>query len=348
MKKFESIGKAILSLHWIFFFSLLISPVFALKAQNAVRPINTWYLYTEGKSSFKELEPFKEIIASISVFGNPPKLFIEECQQHGIEVYHAVSGNEKTIDTSQKRKTVIEQYLRICHSLGYDGIDLDYEALNPQIREVYSLFLKEVSDRLHKEGKKLSQCVGFYNSLYQNNLEQMFYDVNVVSSSCDLVRVMCYDMYYAPGRFDKSLLGRIDCQGVGATSHYPFVKEALTFWLRYVPADKLVMGLPAYSNDYEITPEGKGEQVYAAVPQQVRGLMPPPVWLWFEQINLYVYNDAGNRPHLFYASDARSTDALLRLADELKIHKIGFWHFGSVDPRIWQVTRQWISNSMLR
>ena len=41
----------------------------------------------------------KEIISSISVFGNPPKSFIDECHQNHIEVYQAVGGNEETIDT---------------------------------------------------------------------------------------------------------------------------------------------------------------------------------------------------------------------------------------------------------
>ncbi|MEG2149685.1 MAG: glycosyl hydrolase family 18 protein [Bacteroidaceae bacterium] len=347
MKHIKLVDKVALSFRWFVFLFLLISPNLAINAQITTKKIDTWYLYTEGKSSFQELVPFKDIIASISVFGNPPKSFIEECHQNQIEVYHAVSGDEKSIDSSAKRKIIAEEYLRICDTMGYDGIDLDFEALNPQVKEMYSLFLFEISEKLHHAGKKLSQCVGFYNSLYQNDFDHLFYDVKVVSSTCDLIRVMCYDMYYAPGRFDKSLLNRVDCQGVGATSHYPFAKEAMKFWLTYVSSDKLVMGLPAYSNDYEMTNNGKGRQIYGSVPQNVKGVLPAPTWLWFEKINIYTYSDTNDCPHLFYASDERSTESLLHLADELKIQKIGFWHFGSVDPKIWTVTQKWISTARM-
>ena len=44
---------------------------------------------------------------------------------------------------------------------------------------------------------------------------------------------------------------------------------------------------------------------------------------------------------LFYASDARSTEALLELADELGISQIGFWHFNSVDPQMWDTAAKW-------
>lgn len=345
MKHPQLVSQSALILHSLLLSFLFLSFAFAARAQPVTRKVDTWYIYKEGKSSFKDLEPFKDIIRSISVFGSPPKSFIAECHQHKIEVYHAVSDNEKAIDSPEKIKAITQQYVNICNSIGYDGIDLDYEALKPQIKEMYSLLLKELSAKLHQSGKKLSQCVGFYNSLYQNNLDQMFYDVKVLSTTCDLVRVMCYDMYYAPGRLDKALLHRVDCQGIGGTSNYPFVKEAMTFWLKYVPKEKLVMGLPAYSNDYEIAPEGKGMQLYASVPESIKGALPSPTWLWFEKINLYVYNDTHNTTHLFYASDAQSTEALLSLANELEINNIGFWHFSSVDLPMWEVTQKWISTS---
>ena len=39
-----------------------------------------WFVYKDW-NSFKDIEPVKEIINSISVFGNPPKSFIDECHR---------------------------------------------------------------------------------------------------------------------------------------------------------------------------------------------------------------------------------------------------------------------------
>lgn len=342
MKQFKLAVRSALILKTVLFSFLLMGPVLFVNAQTAVKKIDTWYVYKEGKSSFKDLEPFKDMLGSISVFGKPSKSFMDECHLNNIEVYQGVSGKESSIDTPEKIKVMIEKYLNDCKAVGYDGIDLDYEALNPAVRDMYSVFLKELSVALHKKGKKLSQCVGFYDNLYRGKQDQMFYDVEVVASTCDLVRVMCYDMYFAAGKSDKSLMNRDDCQGIGATSTYPFVKDAMLFWAKYVPNEKLVMGLPAYSNDYEMTIGGKGKQVYGSVPVNQQGVLPPPTWLWYEKINIYVYKDADKNVHLFYASDDKSTQALLDLATELDIKNIGFWHFSTVTPEIWAVTRKWI------
>lgn len=98
----------------------------ALASTTLEKKVFPWYVYIDG-SSFKDIEPVKEIISSISVFGNPPKSFIDECHQNHIEVYQAVGGNEEMIDTPQKRKALVEKYVSDCNANGYDGIDLDLE-----------------------------------------------------------------------------------------------------------------------------------------------------------------------------------------------------------------------------
>jgi hypothetical protein len=36
---------------------------------------------------------------------------------------------------------------------GYDGIDIDYESLDPADRDAFSLFVEELANALHAEGK---------------------------------------------------------------------------------------------------------------------------------------------------------------------------------------------------
>jgi spore germination protein YaaH len=303
------------------------------------KKIVTWYIYKDG-SSFRDIEPVKEIIASLSVFGKPDKAFIDECHTNNIEVYHAVSGNEASIDTPEKIKALVDGYVQICRSEGYDGIDLDFENLNPGVQDIYSKFLKAAAEKLHAAGKKLSHCVGFYPALYKAGKPEIFYDPGVLAATCDLVRVMCYDMYFSPGKGNPELLNRDDCQGIGATSTYPWTKDAMLFWIKYIGKDRLVMALPAYSNDYTVSGDIRGRQIYRSVPDSVAGVLPTPTWLWYDRQNVYLYDDINGTPHIFYASDARSTEALLELADELDIRNIGFWHFGSVTPEMWNVVKR--------
>lgn len=338
MKK--TIGKVL----WILLTAFAISSCKSPQAEVAqTKQLHPWVVFGEG-DSFADIEPVKDMIATLSVFGNPPREYIDQCHAAGIEVYHAVGGNEKSIDSPEKIAALAQSYVDDCITNGYDGIDLDFEHLSPSVRAVYSDFLQKASEALHNAGKKMSHCVGYYPALYANEATQLFYDPAVLERTCDLVRVMCYDMYCAPCIGLKQFAQRDDCQGVGPTSNYLWTRECMLYWKKRISNGKLVMALPAYGNDYKLTGDIAGTQIYAPQPDKAVGELPAPTWLCYEKVNMYLYNHEDGCRHLFYAADARSTECLLQLASELQIPQVGFWHFGSVSTKTWEVTRNWIKN----
>ncbi len=164
-----------------------------------------------------------------------------------------------------------------------------------------------------------------------------------VGETCDMIRVMCYEMYWAPGRGDPKLVDRPDTQGIGPTSSYDWARAAMKFWLDRAPREKLIMGLRAYSNDYALSLKGRGKQVYASSPQVAAGTPLQKAWLWYERLPVYLYADTDGTPHLFYASNAESTKAHLETVDDLDLPGIGFWHFSSVGEATWNVVREWLN-----
>ncbi len=311
-------------------------------AKKGRKQIATW-LVLRLEPGFDRIQRYSDILSSLSVFGDPSREFIERCHRLDIEIYHAVSGNASAFDSPARAQATLEKYLQACREKGYDGIDLDYEHLDPAMQDTYSSFLQMVSTALHGMNKKLSHCVGFYPGMDQDPPKKIFYDPKVVGETCDLIRVMCYDFYWAPGRGDPKLVDRPDTQGIGPTSSYPWAKAAMRFWLDRVPREKLIMGLPAYSNDYAISIGGKARQVYAPKPQVPPQTPMEKSWLWYERLPVYVYVEQ-DVPHLFYASDAESTKAHLETVDDLDLPGIGFWHFSSVDGATWQAVIEWLNS----
>ena len=82
-----------------------------------------------------------------------------------------------------------------------------------------------------------------------------WYDPTVIAETCDMVRVMCYDMHSVSGK------------GMGPVRTAPWTRDAIRFWMRHIPREKLVMGLPAYSRDFVFTPRLKAETVFATLPR---------------------------------------------------------------------------------
>jgi spore germination protein YaaH len=326
---------------------LLVNAAAPGTAAERMKRVASWLVYEE-ENGFDRIERNADILASLSVFGNAPRDFIDRCHRLQIQVYRMVTGDSWAFDTPAHAQAAVQSYLRACSEEGYDGIDLDFENLDAGLQERYSDFLLLVSQSLHRIGKKLSHCVGFYPGMERHPPRKLFYDPWVVAQTCDLVRVMCYDLYWAPGWGDPTMASRPDTQGIGPTSSFPWAKTALAFWLDRVPRRKLIMGLPAYANDYALSPGGKGKQVYAPAPPAPAGTGLRKAWLWYERLYVYVYPDQEGATHVFYASDAESTRAHLETATELKLAGVGFWHFSSVGEETWKAVREWLRTESSR
>ena len=136
--------------------------------------------------------------------------------------------------------------MKVVHSDGgYIGVDLDFEHLptgNASVTRAYSTFLRALAVALHAAGKKLSTCVGTYPTASDG--VDVFYDPAAINETCDVIRVMNYDMYWVGGRGVPSLAGRPDCVGAGPTSTQPWARQSMEWWAaRVSPPSKLVMGL---------------------------------------------------------------------------------------------------------
>ena len=273
----------------------------------------------------------------------------------GIEAYKLGCGSLPFDDlhsfyTRDARDITVAHCVAAAVDGSYTGIDLDYEHMprnNATVTAAYSAFVRSLSAALHAAGKKLSCCVGSYPTP-ENDIE-VFYDPSVLNETMDVVRVMNYDMYWVGGRGVTSLADRPDCVGAGPTSTQPWAKQSMQWWLARVARAKLVMGLPAYSNDYCSLPHyggGNGTQIYRAgpptVPDEAKEGSVETTWQFFEQIYVHRYTSAvSGQPRIRYGTDERSTRAHLATADELGVAQVGFWTWLSADDRMKSAVYSW-------
>ena len=118
---------------------------------------------------------------------------------------------------------------------------------------------------------------------------------------------------------------------------------------RITPASKLVMGLPAYANDYCSLPHwggGNGTQIYRAgppeVPHEALAGSVETRWQFFEQIYVHLYLSAKTgQPRVRYGTDERSTRAHLKTADALGVQQVGFWTWNSADAAMAAAVFEW-------
>ena len=309
----------------------------------SARKVSPWFIFNAEQDNLAQLRPNADLLRSISVCGHPTADFVTQCHGMGLRVHQLVTGVDANdgaeFATPEKRRRLVAHYLKLCRDKGLDGVDLDFEGIDPTHRDAYSALLREASQALHAAGKELSMCVSYVVCTSHNNtapvadpetqIDRGWYDPAVIGQTCDLVRVMCYDMTSPSST------------AVGPVSTAPWARDAMRFWSTHVPKDKLVMGLPTYSRDFVMNGKRETLSRYAPSPE-----LPPEhpkqrLWLPYEAIHQYRYTDTSGTEHLFLASDAASTRAHLRTAEKLGLDNIGFWHYGAVPPETWQAVREW-------
>lgn len=313
------------------------------------KKVGSWWVF-QSPSDIEVLRPLAKHLDVVSFVCHeyPDEIspgFFEECKSFGWEINLLVGRCHGNYETPEEAKKTVASLMKRCRTLGFDGLDFDYEFEPPQTRDAYSNLLRIAKEELHGEGKTLSICVGFHPPAQQRVPDHGFIDPVVIGEVCDEVRVMCYDQYHAPAK-GKVALDRLDCQGIGPASSQPWAEAAMKHWSRYVSVEKLTMGLPAYGNDYDARYGGGGRSIYTTTPPV--NIFADKTWLHYEKLHLYRYMDENNSPRIFYASDAESTAALLDTADGLNIPSVCFWQGRSVEPAMWAQTDRWRAQSVAK
>ena len=145
------------------------------------------------------------------------------------------------------RGTAINNLCDLARSNNYSGIDIDFEAVNPEQRENYVNFVKELRAALPSY-RTLSLSLIPRNSDRQTWLDG--YDYEGLAKHADFVNIMFYNQSYA---------GSIPGPVAGAD----WMEECINYLLKYIPRHKIVAGLGCYGYNWP-TAGGNGVSVRIA------------------------------------------------------------------------------------
>jgi spore germination protein YaaH len=217
-----------------------------------------------------------------------------------------------------------------CETSGSDGLVVDFEAWPPHTRFAFTDFIAQLSPELHRRGKTLSVAAYPANTAQRRERGQPFIDVHSIAPLADRFHVMTYDQFCPPSPY------------IGPTSTTPWARDGMQDMLTQAPGYKLLMGLPTYSVDWDVTDPTRSRQVNDAAHLEACETISPigRGWCYYWDVGLIRYVDSDQHIHLIYVSDARSTRSQLQNVDQLDLAGIFFWVFnGREDPEIYRAVR---------
>jgi spore germination protein YaaH len=233
--------------------------------------------------------------------------------------------------------------IRECRLHGYTGFQFDFENIDWTDRDALSALVKTSADALHGAGLQLTIATvpnapgypgsgGFAKWIYTD--WRGAYDLAAIGKAVDMVCLMTYDQHT---RWTTP----------GPVAGWQWTLDNLNYALKYVPANKLALGIPVYgyhwftaapilnktTNQYEPAPGADYISAPDAVllAQEYGGKIQ---WdaedrsAWF-----YFYRDQ-MREWVFFP-DLRTFKARYDLAAQDKLAGFCSWVLGQEDPAIW-------------
>jgi spore germination protein YaaH len=220
---------------------------------------------------------------------------------------------------------VREQWLsgivRLVDEHGYDGVNLDFEAIRAEDRDRLTSFVADLSSRLHARGKLLSQAVSAKRADDDpGHPRAAAFDYRALARYADVLFVMGWGVHWstsAPGAQD-------DIAWVRGVADYVATMPERAKW---------VMGTMLYGMDWPSG--GKGAALhYDEIQALIASTGIAPVHDPAKDSWRLSYKDASGIPHELWYSDAGAVGNRVALARERGLG-VGFWRLGQEDERVW-------------
>jgi peptidoglycan hydrolase-like protein with peptidoglycan-binding domain len=129
---------------------------------------------------------------------------------------------------------IIQELVDAVQTYGLDGINIDFENMDPADKNLYTAFITRAANTLHQYGAVVSVDVSNDSDALVNWWTDS-YHLAGLGQAADYVALMTYDQY-------------TDTPGPSAASWW--VEKTVSSVVQQIPANKLIMGIPLYAYDY--------------------------------------------------------------------------------------------------
>lgn len=329
--------------------ALLLSPEIGTPIANRPSLVSNGYAYTY--ISQWVLEQTLPFLTSLSVFSYgfttegdlvfPPlddNRLVQTALQYGVRPILTLTPLDASgqfnnnlitavVTSETARDNLLGQLSSVMELKGYVGIDIDFEYIRAEDRDLFTSFVQAAADYFQPAGYTVSVALAPKTSADQPGLLYEGKDYAALGSIADYVLLMTYEWGY---KYGPNM----------AVAPLNMVRRVVEYAVTEISPDKIHLGVPNYGYDWSL-PYVSGETVAVtignveAVQIAIRNNAP----ILFDETAQspyfnYTQNDTA---HEVWFEDVRSIQAKCNLVKEFGLQGIGYW----------QLMRWWRANWIL-
>ncbi|MHB9095965.1 MAG: LysM peptidoglycan-binding domain-containing protein [Eubacteriales bacterium] len=235
------------------------------------------------------------------------------------------------LSSDSLQRTLIGNILTILRAKGYYGLNIDFERIPPEDRELYNSFLRKVADTLRPLNIPLSTALAPKPFDIKVGEWHGAHDYRAHGEIADFLVIMTYEWGWAGGP-------------PMAVAPINQVRKVIEYAVTVIPPIKILMGMPLYGYDWKLpfVPNPNPSQWARRVsPQGAISLAARYganiQYDTLAQSPFFTYTDENGTQHIVWFEDARSVQAKFLLVNEFGLRGVSYWVLGLPFPQNWAV-----------
>ena len=264
--------------------------------------------------------------------GETGKKYIEWAHNNGYKVWPMVQNSEagsinvtsNIMNDYNKRQELISQIIIYCVKYKLDGVNIDFENMKQEDKNMYSRFIIELEPRLKEIGMTLSVDVTAPDG---SETWSMCFDRNVIGDVADYIVFMAYDEYGASSN------------KAGTTAGYDWVELGIKKFIETeeIKEEKIILAIPLYTRVWTEDSSGKITSKNTVSMKNTYSVIPNGVEKqWNDSLKQYYveYKD-GNNTKKIWIEDETSLKEKISLIKKYKLGGVASWQKGMETDNFW-------------
>lgn len=253
--------------------------------------------------------------------------YVDAAHQMGMAVWAVLDNfngpdgvQQKFLRSDEARSAVISTTVETVRDMGIEGINVDIEGITDKYGSDFIEFVRELSIECRNNGIVMSvdNYVPYnFNDHYRIDEQGLF---------ADYVVIMGYDEHYAGS------------QEPGSVASIGYVTYGIEEALKYVPAQKLINGVPFYSRVWKTTADGVSSQAFGMNEVQlfIANHNMTVEWNAATEQN-YAEVSEDDATYQIWVEDVESIEKKLDVMQAHNIIGVAEWCLGMENADVWSV-----------
>lgn len=223
------------------------------------------------------------------------------------------------------KERLMDELLTSMTTQGFAGVDVDFEYILAEDRDLFTEFVAELRRRMNANGYRVSVALAPKTSADQPGLLYEGKDYRGLGEAADEVLLMTYEWGYKYGP-------------AMAVAPLNKVRQVVEYALTEIPSEKILLGVPNYGYDWTLPfVRGESEAVTIGNVEAVQIAIANHAEIRFDELAespFFTYEIEGIM-HEVWFEDVRSLQRKYDLVEEYNLRGIGVWQIMRLFRAMW-------------